>query len=312
VIVAPVREGGGAAPGDPPPILSVVIPSYRSERTIRACLQALRGQDFDGPFEVIVVDSGDDETAAIVEREFPEVQIVHLPQKAEAPLARNLGAARTRAERLAFVDSDCNAAVDWVRRLHLVLGEGYDAVGGSVANGNGETLVSWAGYMCEFREFLPEGEPRDVGNLTLNNCAYRRSAFEAAGGFPLGCFPQEDQVFHKTLRAQGARIRLDPAIVVAHTHRSRLRAFLVHQRLIGRTNARVLRLLQLPGAALSRSRALALIAIPALVPYRFLRTVHACRRVESGLLFRRPALAGLVWLGMCWWGRGFFEGAGTS
>jgi len=46
---------------------SVVVPSYRSEATIRACLQSVLRQDLAQPFEVIVVDSGDDETAAIVE-----------------------------------------------------------------------------------------------------------------------------------------------------------------------------------------------------------------------------------------------------
>jgi glycosyltransferase involved in cell wall biosynthesis len=192
------------------PVCSVVIPSYRSAGTIRRCLEALRGQDFARPFEVIVVDSGDDDTAAIVGREFPEVQLLHLPQQTEAPLARNLGVERARADILAFVDSDCRAAPDWLRRLVETIEQGYDAVGGSVANGNPETLVSWAGYMCEFREFLPQGEAHDARDLTEGNVAYRRASFVAAGGFPAGCFPQEGQFLHRALRSLGARLRFDP------------------------------------------------------------------------------------------------------
>jgi glycosyltransferase involved in cell wall biosynthesis len=116
-----------------------VIPSYGSAGTI-VCLEALRGQDFARPFEVIVVDSGDDDTAAIVGREFPEVQLLHLPQQTEAPLARNLGVERARADILAFVDSDCRAAPDWLRRLVETIEQG-STVGGSVANGI-ETLVA--------------------------------------------------------------------------------------------------------------------------------------------------------------------------
>lgn len=292
------------------PACSVVVPSYRSAATIRGCLDALRRQDFAGRYEVIVVDSGDDDTAAIVGREFPEVQLLHRSEQTEAPLARNLGAACARAEVLAFVDSDCRAAPDWLRRLSDTITHGYAAAGGAVANGNPETLVSWAGYMCEFREFLPQGAARDALDLTEGNVAYRREAFVAAGGFPAGCFPQEGQVLHRRLRRQGGRLRFDPGIRVAHTHRDEPRAFLEHQRRIGRTNARVARLLGLPGATLARSRALASLASPALVPYRFVRTVRACRGVERGLVLRRPALLALVWRGMCWWGRGFCEGAG--
>src|SRR6266436_1473530 len=87
--------------------------------------------------------------------------------------------ARSRADLLAFIDADCVAAPDWLRRLLALLRAGYDAAGGGVANGNGETAVSWAGYIGEFREFFPEGAPRDVENLTINTAAYRRAAFEA-------------------------------------------------------------------------------------------------------------------------------------
>ena len=92
-----------------------------------------------------------DETATIARREFPEVQVVHLEVQTEAPLARNLGAERARADVLAFIDSDCNAAPDWLRRLYETIQQGYAAAGGSVANANVQTLASWAGYLCEFR-----------------------------------------------------------------------------------------------------------------------------------------------------------------
>ena len=290
---------------------SVVVPSYRSEATIRACLQSVLRQDLAQPFEVIVVDSGDDETAAIVEREFPEVQLVQLPAQTEAPLARNIGVQRGRADLIAFIDSDCTAPPDWLSRLRAVLEQGYDGVGGAIANGNGETLVSWAGYICEFRESLPGGPLREAAYMTPNNVAYRREAFSSVGGFPAGCFPLEDQVFNDALRRRGARLCVDHGIVVSHRHRTDRQAFLEHQRLFGSTNAKVLRILGLPGAVLARRRWLAALALPALVPFKFVRTVVACRRLENGLVMRRPALAWLCWRGTCWWGRGFVEGAAS-
>jgi glycosyltransferase involved in cell wall biosynthesis len=291
------------------PTCSVIVPSYRAEATIRACLASLRAQDIAEPFEVIVADSSPDGTADTVRAEFPDVRLLAFETRTEPARARNAGAAAARGEILAFLDADCVAPSDWLSRLVAPLRQGYDAAGGAITNANTDSAVSWAGYICEFREFLPGGPPRDAGNLTLGNAAYRRAVFEAAGGLPEGCFPQEDQVFHDALRRRQARIRLDPAVAVAHVHRTVPEEFLEHQRRIGRANAHVVRRLGLPGASLARRRALAWTSLPALVPLRFVRTLAACRSVGGGLVLRRPEVAWLCWRGMWAWGRGFAEGA---
>jgi glycosyltransferase involved in cell wall biosynthesis len=293
----------------PPPVCSVIIPSYRSAKTIRATLAALLAQDFGQPYDITVVDSSDDDTPQIIANYFPQVRVIHLDQKTDPARARNLGAHEAQGAVLAFIDADCVAAPDWLRRLYETVRHGYDAVGGAITNADGETAASWAGYFCEFREFLPEGAAHDVDNLTLGNVAYPRDLFWSVSGFPEGCFPQEDQVFHQTLRVQGRRIRYDPHIRVAHTHRADVGAFLRHQRFIGQTNARVVLRLNLSGVALARRPWLTLLALPALVPYRFLRTMRACWSVERHILLRRPAIAWLCWWGMWCWGWGFFEGA---
>jgi glycosyltransferase involved in cell wall biosynthesis len=293
------------------PVCSVIIPSYHSAQTISACLTALLNQDFTLPYEIILVDSSADETPELVRSNFPQVQLIHLSQRTGPAWARNIGAQQAQGEILAFIDADCVANSDWLRCLYETIQQGYDAAGGAITNSNGETLVSWAGYICEFREFLPGGAPRDVDNLTLGNAAYRGTAFWASGGFPIRWFPQEDQVIHHLLRRQGYRIRFDPQIIVAHTHRTDLLAYLDHQRHIGRVNARVVSQLGLPGATLTKYPWSTSLAMPVLVLWRFARTMGACWRVERALLLRRPSLAWLCWLGMCWWGQGFLEGMGV-
>lgn len=290
------------------PICSIIIPAYRATATIGACLTALCSQDDALPYEIIVVNSSVDETPAIVAQHFPQVQMIQLSRQTDPALARNIGVEQARGHYLLFIDADCIAAPDWLRRLATALEDGYDAVGGAIDNANGATLVSWAGYLCEFREFLPGGAARDVANLTLGNVGYRRAIFETAGGFPVGAFPQEDQVFHHTLRTLQARIRFDPQIVVAHTHRTERESFLSHQRQIGRANARVLRALDLPGATILCRPWLAGLALPALIVLRFARTLRACWWVADRLVLRRPALAWLCWLGMWRWGHGLLEG----
>jgi GT2 family glycosyltransferase len=269
---------------------------------------ALRCQDIQLSYEIIVVDSSPDETADIVRRDFPQVKLIHLPQKTGPELARNTGALHARGKIFAFIDSDCIAEPDWLCRLVARLEAECDAVGGAISNGNGGTLVSWAGYFCEFREFLPGGPPREVPYLSLGTVAYRRETFLEAGGFPPSYYPMEDQVFHWSLRKRGMRIVLDPQIVVAHMHRSERSQFLEHQRRIGRANAQVMHVLKLRGNMLARYPLLALVAMPLLILYRFTRTLIICLKVEDALVLRNPSLTWLCWLGMCWWARGFLDG----
>ncbi len=292
-----------------PPICSIIVPSYKSATTIVACLVSLQQQDYSGMYEITVVDSSPDETPEIVRTHFSDVKLIHLPQQTDPALARNIGAHEAQGTYLMFMDSDCIAPSDWISKLANTLDEGYDAVGGAIGNCNPEADVSWAGYFSEFREFLPGGNARDALNLTLGNAAYRADIFRAVGGFPSGCFPQEDQVFHQALRQIGARIRLNPQVVVLHTHRNSRHAFLRHQRMIGRANARVLCQLRLSGSVIVERRWLACLALPALITVRFARTVLACLHVERGRVLR-PNILLLLWLGMCWWGLGLLEGAG--
>jgi GT2 family glycosyltransferase len=291
---------------------SVVIPSFQSAATIDACLEGAFAQAGGIPFEIIVVDSGSDGTAERVAFQYPAARLVKSTVRLDPAAARNRGAQVARGPILAFLDSDCVPDRDWLMRVCAALdSDAYDAVGGAIRNGNGATSASWAGYFCEFREFLPLGAATDATNLTLGNAAYRRAAFERAGGFPEGYFPQEDQVFHRRLLASGARIRFDPSIVVQHAHRSDVAAFLAHQVRIGAANARVVRALDLTGARIASRRWLAIALLPALATYRFGRTVAACWDQERYVMVRRPSIAVLCWLGMMAWGVGF-AGAGAA
>src|SRR6059036_3496775 len=74
---------------DASPTLTVIVPCYNSERTIRQCLNSIISQRTDVEFDVIVVYSSSDQTARIVELEFPSVRLIKLNQRAfagESPL----------------------------------------------------------------------------------------------------------------------------------------------------------------------------------------------------------------------------------
>lgn len=85
--------------------ISVVIPCYNSGRTIRDALRSVQAQTV-RPDEVIVVDDGSrDETAAIVEREFPWCRLIR-QVNAGPGAARNRGVAEAKGDWIAFLDGD--------------------------------------------------------------------------------------------------------------------------------------------------------------------------------------------------------------
>jgi len=157
------------------PTLTVIIPCYNSERTIRKCLNSIISQQTEVEFDVIVVDSSSDQTARIVEDEFPSVRLIKLNERAFAGVARNLGIRAARTPYCLMIDSDCVAEPDLIERAMARHREdNYAAVGGSLANGTPRSISGTIGYLIEFKEFMPSAPLRLVQSVPTANVTYRR------------------------------------------------------------------------------------------------------------------------------------------
>ncbi len=295
--------------------VSVVIPSYNSRRTIRECLHALTHQDYPHPIEIIVVDSSDDGTEEIIQTEFPEVTCIHLPRKTDPGTGRRLGVERSQGKLILFIDSDCVAPPDWVSR-YVALHQKYPnvaAIGGAVVNGNPPNiLTSWAGYIAEFREFLPQQPGGFVRHLPTLNISYKRWVFQKYGFFDPRLYPQEDLVFNYRLVQNGEKILFDPSIVVRHKHNPSLKAFLRHQKNIGRITAIVLRLLPLEGSTIARNKLLYFLFAPLLPIVKFFRTLVVFIRKAPNILYRHPGAVFIFAIGLGYWLIGFTTGVLTN
>lgn len=288
------------AASDAAPRVSVIIPSYNSARTIAACLDALVGQSTAIPFEVIVADSSDDETPALVEtyvrRHAPRIRSVRSEARLFPGPARNLGIRHARADILAFTDADCVVAPDWVEQVHRLHAR-HDAVGGRILNGTPRSLCGTALYMVEFAEF-GGGPARRVASIPSCNISYKRAVIEKYGPFPEVSWGEEyilnSRITDKILYA--------PEMTVRHVNRTGFRETLRHARKVGH------------GCALSRraTRQLGLLfafrpLIPLLCPYRFVMAAGRSARGASLAAFLRASP--MVLLDMVAWTAGFWEGA---
>jgi glycosyltransferase involved in cell wall biosynthesis len=95
------------APAKTGPLVSVIIPAYNAEKTIRRALESVLLQNY-APIEIIVVnDASHDGTAAVVESfGEPTIALINRPVNGGVSAATNTGLRRARGEYVAFLDAD--------------------------------------------------------------------------------------------------------------------------------------------------------------------------------------------------------------
>jgi GT2 family glycosyltransferase len=194
-----------------PPLVSIVIPTYNGRALLAVCLPSLRAQSYPADrFEVIVVDdASSDGTAAYLAAEFPEVRVAALAQNSGFIAACNAGvaAAAERSEVLVLLNNDTEAEPGWLAALLAALLEHPEA--GSAASkmllfDRRDTLHT-AGDMMG-RDGIPRNRgvwEQDHGQYDQERwvfgpcggaAAYRREAWEQAGGFDPALFMYMEDV----------------------------------------------------------------------------------------------------------------------
>lgn len=207
-----------------PLAFSVVVPSRGRPDALAHCLAALARQNVSpARFEVIVVDDGS--TAPLADA-LPPIDGLSLEVLRQAPAgpahARNTGAARARGRWLAFTDSDCRPAPDWLARLERALLEGPPeiCIAGRTANAlDGNDYAEASQLLIDYLfDYFRDGA--NAGFLTTSNMACRADRFHAVGGFS-PAFPLaggEDRFFGDCWAARGWPLRYAAEAVVHHHH----------------------------------------------------------------------------------------------
>jgi len=208
------------------PIVSIVIPTYRSETTVRRCLEAIARQTVTDS-EVIVVDSSPDDRTAKVLDDFPWVRTVRSPRRLLPHDARNVGVHESRSATLVFTDPDVYADPAWLARL---LAAHRETNGGTVAGAiacHGSRWFDRGIHFCKYSKWLPGGNRRTIDCLTTANSVVDRRQFDRVGGFR-GELMHGDAVLGWELR-RSRPIWFEPGAVVAHHHLSSFSRFLLER-----------------------------------------------------------------------------------
>jgi GT2 family glycosyltransferase len=247
------RPGGDGAPGAPPlagPEVSVLVPVRNGMPYLRAQLDALGRQTYQGRWEIIVSDNGStDESIRAVRATLAGVplRIVDSRDATGGAGALEEAARAARGRLLLFCDADDIVADDWIERMEAAL-DRWPAVGGYLD----EESLNPPSLLALRPRATPGGLPCPFGLLPAPigaNCGVWREAYEEAGGFDesfRGAAAEETDLFWR-LQLAGYPLGYAPDAVVAYRHRPDLRALLRQWRGYGRGRAHLLARYQVLG-----------------------------------------------------------------
>jgi len=170
------------------PLVSVIIPTHNRSDALARTLFELANQQFDKPWEAIVVNNRcTDDTDEVVRRQsFPvPLQVVHREDRAGPAAARNAGAAVAVGDYLLFMDNDILVGPDFVKR-HLNALVSYSGcwIVGQIINLPEQERTP----LGQFRRALspydpPDGPAREAKGVTGQSLSLPRTDFERLNGF---------------------------------------------------------------------------------------------------------------------------------
>jgi succinoglycan biosynthesis protein ExoA len=232
---------------DDRPLVSVVVVTYNSERTVSETLSSLADQTYPH-YEVIVVDGGSTDRTALIVADYDAEWVV--ADGATIGACRNRGIDRADGEYIAFTDSDCAVPATWlashIARIQSRDDDSIVGVGGP--NRPFPTDPPFAKLVGSLQGtiFGSGGSPqshaigtvRTVRSVACCNVLYDATLFESYR-FEDTINVGEDAEFHSRVAQAGYRFLFDPEIAVSHHLSPTVGSYYRKNRSYGRAMAQV-------------------------------------------------------------------------
>lgn len=207
------------------PTVSVIIPCYNEQATIRSLLEALRTQTYPcSEIEAIVVDgqSTDHTRQEILafQQQHPELAVRLLDNPVRAiPAALNLGLRAAAGQYLIRLDAHSQPYPDYIERCVSDLEQGLgDNVGGvwEIRPGSkswlARSIAAAAAHPLGVGDALYRHTSRAQAADTVPFFAFRRALLERIGSYDETLLTNEDYEFNVRVRQSGSVVWLDPKI----------------------------------------------------------------------------------------------------
>ena len=211
------------------PRISVVIPHYNDLESLCQCLELLTRQTLSlEQVEVIVVDNNSTIGIEAVRAAVSDIfnaqtnQSITVIQALEqgAAIARNVGVSVARSPILAFIDSDCRPAPDWLEKgCEAMDASDIDIIGGQVftvpQRQDHPSAVEAFELVFAFQN---EVYVKEVGFSVTANMFVKRDIFHQVGAFRTGL--SEDKDWGQRAGAMGYTMDYRDNVIIDHPARS--------------------------------------------------------------------------------------------
>ena len=246
--------------------ISVVIPCFNGEGTLKRQLDALSAQKPSALVEILVADNlSTDGTAQVIEeamRTDPRVRRVEADHGQGINYARNAGVRAATGSFILLCDADDEVGRDWVECYLPAIEGGAALVGGSLVHV--DSRGTDFGTTVEPYSHLWD-HPWPAGA----NCGFSRAVFDQVGGFDESFRGGGDETdFFWRAQLLGCRLEFVPEARVRYYQRSSSRAVMRQFMAYGRSEAKLYRKFRsqgMPRSSLVRAPIAAISAIVGLV-----------------------------------------------
>jgi glycosyltransferase involved in cell wall biosynthesis len=220
-----------------PPTVSVIVPCYNEQGTIRKLLRAVYAQTYPrADLEVVIADGmSTDRTRreiAAFAASHPDLHIALVDNPARIiPAALNRALAEAQSEIIVRLDAHCTPYPDYVERCVTNLKSGLgDNVGGvweirpGARTWIAESIAAAAAHPLGVGDarYRHAGKASEVDTVPFG--AFKRELLALVGFFDEALLTNEDYEFNVRVRSSGGRIWLDPQIRSVYFARPTLRA----------------------------------------------------------------------------------------
>lgn len=215
------------------PDYSVIVPAYREEDVIGACVRALSRQTADrARYEIIVVDDGSADATAQAAQEAGADRVLRVEHGGPAA-ARNAGIAVAQGEIILFTDADCEPAEDWIAQMLAPFDDPrVMGVKGTYRTKQLSLIARLTQLEFEIRYERMAELPR-IDFVDTYAAGYRRELFVKHGVFDTAYIAAEDVDLSFRLTRAEHWLVFAPNAWVWHRHPATLRRYLARKARFG-------------------------------------------------------------------------------